>query len=836
MKFYTNVHTYGNSILYRGYENGNPIKEKVENFYPTLYAESPKPTNFTTIQGTYVEPINPGTIKDCREFMEQYKDVSNFNIYGNTGWIYQYIASLYPNHEDAEYDMNSIRVAVIDIETESENGFSSVEEVSERINVITIRINDKRWVFALGKYTLNLPNTECREYTDEKEMLEDFLIIWNQLAPDAITGWNIRSYDLPYLINRITKLIDLKTAKKISPWGLITEEKLDIRGKEVTTYKITGISILDYYELYRKYTYVTQESYTLDNIASVELGKRKLDYSQYESLKDFYTQDFQKFVEYNVVDVDIVKELDEKLNLLELHISLAYLAKCNYDDVMSQVRTWDCIIYNHLLKKNVVVHQRKHQEKSEQFSGAYVKDPQVGFHNWVVSFDLTSLYPSLMIGTNISADTISDESIDVTIEDLLNKKIDTSFLKEKNLCLAANGKLFHRDKQGFLGELMDMMFKKRAEAKKKAQEYESQIEKTEDPKEKEKLKKLFAKYDTLQKGYKISANSCYGGIGNEYSRFYDTRQAEAITLTGQLSIRWIQIKLNEYLNKLFKTQNEDYVIASDTDSCMLNLEKAVLLAIPNETNKTKIIDFLNKFCKEILTPFINKKYVELGDYLNSYSQRMEMKREVIADRGVWTAKKRYMMNVYDSEGVRYHEPKLKIMGIEVQRSSTPKICRDRLKECIKIILTKDEETLIQYIEDFKEQFKKLTPEEIAFPRGVNGMKEYADEENVFSKGTPIAVKGALIYNDLLKKHKLTKKYSSITSGDKIKFVYLKEPNPTKEKIISFSKKLPTELDLHKYVDYNTQFEKAFIDPLKNIVNSIGWSFERKNSLSGMFEV
>jgi len=292
--------------------------------------------------------------------------------------------------------------------------------------------------------------------------------------------------------------------------------------------------------------------------------------------------------------------------------------------------------------------------------------------------------------------------------------------------------------------------------------------------------------------------------------------------------------LNEFLNQQLKTEGYDYVVASDTDSVYLRLGNLVKKVLPNETDRDKIIDFLNKSCEKVIQPFIDKKYDELSKKMNAFVNRMQMEREVIADKGIWTAKKRYMLNVWDSEGVRYSEPQMKIMGIETTRSSTPHVVREKLKKAISIILREDNDTLVKFIEEFKEEFMKLPPEEVSFPRGCNGLMKYMDEKNVYSKGTPIAVKGSLIYNDLLAKHDLQRKYKKILEGDKIRFLYLKQPNPLREKVLSFPVELPKEFGLHSYFDYELQFEKSFIDPLNSIVEKIGWRMDSEQTLESLF--
>jgi DNA polymerase elongation subunit (family B) len=422
---------------------------------------------------------------------------------------------------------------------------------------------------------------------------------------------------------------------------------------------------------------------------------------------------------------------------------------------------------------------------------------------------------------------------------IIGKTIDPRILeacKILNFSLSANGSIYAREESGFLPDLMETFYQKRKETRKKMSSIKKQTEDDETISytEKYKLKQSLAKYNTQQMAFKIALNSAYGALGNSHFRFYDIRQAEAVTLSGQLAIRWMENGLNAHLNKLFKTTDKDYIIASDTDSLYINLSTLVDMVFKDQSDTDKIVTYLDKFCEQVLQPFINKKYQDLAEYMNSYQQKMEMKREVIAPKGLWTAKKRYCLNVYDSEGVRYSKPELKIMGIEVQRSSTPKVCREKLKQAIEIILTKDEDALIEHVDKFRNEFQSLSPDIIACPRSVRNLKIYSDENIIYKKGTPIAVKGALLYNYMLEDLGLTDKYQIIGEGDKIKFLYLKKVNPTRINVISFSKNLPSEFDLTHYVDYDIMFEKTFLDPPQHLVDSIGWSFEKQSDLSGLF--
>ena len=837
-EFYTNVATYGNKVLYRGRNDDGAVTKRFD-YQPSLFVPSNKESKYKTLDGRSVERINPGTIKECRQFIERYDGVSGFEIFGNTNYVYQFINDAFP--KEVEYDFSKVVIANIDIETECENGFPDIENANERIIAITMIVGDDYHVFGLGEFNVEREGKNVQQYKfdNEEDLLTSFVDLWSQIEPEIVTGWNIDFFDIPYMVHRMQRLFGEDFPKKLSPWKVIRSRKVFMRDKKHTIYKILGVSVLDYLETYRNYTFVNQESYSLNHIAWVELGAEKLSYAEYDSMAEFYKRDFPKFMEYNVKDVELVQQLDDKLRLLELNASIAYLAKCNYEDVFGQVRTWDCIIYQHLRDQNIVIPQMKNQSKSEQYAGAYVKDPIVGKHDWVVSFDLNSLYPHLIMQYNISPETKVPNNKDhsITPDSILNGKD----VPHDAYSVAANGTCYTKDKQGFLPALMEQMYADRKQAKKKmiACQKERQsilksgalgadVSKLLTEKDME-----IAKWGTRQMALKIALNSAYGALGNQWFRFFDVDMAEAITLSGQLSIRWIADKLNEFLNTTVGTEGYDYVVASDTDSVYLRLGNLVE-KVCGGRSKSEVVKFLDKASEEIIIPFIEEKYGELACKMNAYQNKMVMEREVIADTGVWTAKKRYVLNVHNSEGVQYDEPKLKIMGIETTRSSTPNVVRQELKEAIRIIMQEDEVTLHKFVADFEKRFKTLDPEEVAFPRSVRAMEKYANTSTVYSKGTPIAVKGALIHNNLLKVHKLTTKYQTIKNGEKIKFLYLKSPNPSGEKVISFLNSLPKEFDLTPFVDYNLQFEKAFLDPLKTILDSVGWNHEEVATLEGLF--
>jgi len=830
MKFYTSVQQSGNTILVRGYDHGRQFSDRVK-FNPTLFLPTNKPSEWKTLDGKRVRPVKQGTIKDAKEFVETHKEMADFPVYGQTRYNNQYILEEYP-WDEMKFDMNQIRIFTIDIETGAENGFPDIETADQEILLISLKDSHtgRITVFGSRPYQATDPDVDYLEFKTEVGLLKAFLHFWISNFPDVITGWNVQLFDIPYIIKRIERVIGEKESKMISPWKSILYREIYIKGRKQIAYDISGISCLDYLELYKKFTYTNQESYRLDHICSVELGAKKLDHSEYDTFKEFYTKDWKKFVDYNIVDVRLVDQLDDKMKLIELAITMAYDAKVNFEDVYSQVRMWDNIIYVYLSKRNLVIPPKHESRKDNKYAGAYVKEPIPGIYDWVVSFDLNSLYPHLIMQYNLSPETLLDHRHPTaTVDRLLNNEIDISYMEGKTLC--ANGTYYDTTKRGFLPELMDKIYQERTIYKKRMLKAKQEYEK----KPSTELKKEIARCNNIQMARKIQLNSAYGAIGNEHFRYYRLEIAEAITMSGQLSIRWIENKMNGYLNKLLQTEDVDYVIASDTDSIYLNLGPLVDKFFSAKSgNKTAIVGILDKICQEKLEPFIESSYQELANYVSAYEQKMKMKRENIADRAIWTAKKRYILNVWDSEGVRYAEPKMKICGMETARSSTPAYFRDKLLKAYEIIINEDNDVLIDYIDRVKEDTKKEDCVNIAFPRGVNGLKKYKSVADIYSKGTPIHVRGALLYNHHVSRNKLTHKYPLIQEGEKIKFLYLKTPNPIQENVISFFQNLPPEFNVEKYVDFNKQFEKSFFEPLKNVLECIGWDYERSVSLLSFF--
>lgn len=831
MSFYTSAHRYGNKILFRGYDSkGNRIHKRVP-FKPTFFLQSKtQQTDWKALDGTPVEPFELADMSEAQDFVKKYSDVSNFKVYGNNNFVAQFLAKAYP--DEIDYNLNHIRVGNIDIEVASDDGFPHPDQADHPVISIAYRDSTSGvyHVWGMGDYDASKSELEglmiqYRKCEHEAELLQKFVVFWENNYPDIITGWNIRLFDIPYMINRILKVCGEKTAKALSPWGIYKHRHIGIKGKSMDAYEIYGIAQMDYYDLVQKFGYTLgpQESYSLNHIASVVLGEKKLSYEEHGSLHGLYKADHQKFIDYNILDVDLVDRIDKQLGLMELGLVIAYKGGVNYPDVFGTTAIWDSIIYRYLNMRNIAVPPSVRTEKAP-YPGGYVKEPRTGITEWIASFDLNSLYPNLIVQYNMSPETlVKDFRVGHGVDHYMQSSAHESAI-ENNFAVAANGSCYRKDKQGVLPTIIVGLYDERRVTKNKMLEVQQQDEKLPSAE----LKREANRLANTQQAIKILLNSLYGALGNQYFRYFEMDIAEGITLSGQLSIKWAEKTLNNAMNKILKT-DDDYVIAIDTDSIYVDMGPLV-----RSVNPPDPVKFLDKACREKFVPILADGYTDLFQRMNAYDNRMVMDREVIADRGIWVAKKRYILNVHNNEGVQYAEPKVKMMGLEAVKSSTPQVVRDKFKKAYTIMLTGTELQLQAFVKDFHEEFKTLPAEAVSFPRGVSDIDKWEDMNTVYKKGTPIHVRGALLFNKRMKETGLDRSMEAIKNGSKIKFCYLKTPNPIMENVIAFPQFLPKEFELQSYLNYDLQYDKSFKEPLKLVSDAIGWELEQISSLEGFF--
>jgi len=831
--FYSMVSVHKNKIVDVYYDKHGKKHIQKSNFKPSIFLETNEESEYKSIYGKNLTKKNFDSIQDYKYWIRDNKDL--LPLHGNIEPEYQYINEKY---SDIDFRYNQMKVFLYDIEVISADGSFPVPEKAEE-PIVSITIKDKHknmfYVLSLKPYEKNETILEIdpsrikfKHCKDEEDLLTTFITILKKERPDFLVGWFSSGFDHPYIINRCYNILSEKTVKQMSMFGDVKCKCREINGRNVFFTKIGGITLLDYLDLYKKYTFKPRSSYALNHISDVELGDEKTNYDEYDNFFEFWDKDPQKFIDYNIKDVELIDQMDNKLDLLNLHCSLSYKARCNFTGALGSIKIWDIMIYHYLRDKNILIPPMVHKE-FEPYAGAYVKEPKKGMYDWLVSVDLNSLYPHLIMQYNISPETIID---DQWIPGLVSEKsLDDKFLNKGfdfrfDDTIAANGQYFRKDIKGFLPEMMESLYMERKEVKQNMLHKRQEVIDTTDKNDKKELEHIAVNLNNRQMSLKILLNSLYGTLANKFSRYFDIRLASAITLSGQLSIKWIEKYLMDHIKQKEFKWNVVYI---DTDSLFLHLVHVVdqlKIKNPNIT-RDAVVEKLDNFMVKIIMPIIEDGYNELAEYMNVEKNYMRMGIEKICSSGLWVGKKKYAIMCCRNEGVRLPEPELMVKGIEIVRSSTPKVVRETLKKTVKYLLT-DVDKFYITLSEYKKIFCQFTPEEISFPRSVNNMEKYIDGES-YRKGTPIALRSAVAYNNFIKKHKLQKKYAEIRSGEKIKFIYMKLPNPGFENVIGFLKRMPDEKSLKSYVDYNLQYEKTFLAVIRNICKHIDIPLTRNTS-------
>lgn len=839
---YTSVIRDGSDILFMGYSHDKePLKKRIK-FEPELFMQHDEGTHTNLLKKKFASKSFP-SVAACREYVEQYKDL--YSIHGISDMVRQFVCRNFRGK--LSHALFPIQVWWFDIETRVSRGFPKPDTAAEQISLITLYNRSSGKVYTWGLHPIDDPdvnsgmtkediekelewirskNVDYRSFSSEESMLLDFLKFVQSNRLDVLSGWNSDAFDIPYLFNRLVNVLGEAMATRLSPWKIIEEREVHVtESKSFVTYDIGGINHLDLMELYKKFNPGAKESFSLDFISNYELGETKVELPG-EDFKDAYSRFWATFVRYNIQDVLLLEKLDRKKQMIELCLAVAYMAKCNYSDVFSAMRTWECFITNFFYEKNMVEPWSKTKMESISIPGAYVHDPVPGRYRWVVSVDATSLYPSIMMQNNLSPETILRILSDVTPESIIEGQMPDL---AENEILSANGLITTSESIGFIPELTKFVFDGRKDAKDQMLSLKKSLNDL-DPTAREAANLEIAALNTRQSVLKVLGNSLYGVCALKHFRYYDYRIASAITLSGQLYLKKTMKLINDALNKIAGTEGVEYAFYGDTDSIFFAMDKIVQKFWARKTDK-EIVAALEKFVMKVLQPEINSKLDVLTKEMGAPTTLLNFKLEGISKDAIWLAKKRYIAALMYNEGVWYDPIDYKIMGMEIVRSSTPKFIKKKLKEAVELIVSGTEEELHTFVEKFKTEFMKQPYDTISFPRGCNGIETYRDSANIFKPKTPQHVRGALIFNDLIRKKGLESTVQEIGDGDRIKFILLKKPNTAFSDVIAYNgSKIPEQFDLEKYIDWNLMFEKVFLGPLEGVLDAVNWTTEEQNTL------
>lgn len=886
MKFYTSYLRNKNDLLVRGYDGNKQFFEK-HALAPSFYIPDPLNTNpkYHSFYGKKLKKIDFENSWDAGKYRKENKDI---DLHELPFFEYVKIHELF----NSDHDISKVKTAIIDIETkvgkdadgnpDFYDSFPNVLNPCHEILLITTIIGSNVHVYTIDFDTINedeiietvrkeLPpgvsidniNFKFTYFKNDKLLLQSFIRLMQTERPDILSGWNSNGFDIPYIANRIVKLLGRSALELLSPFGVVDSRVYEKFGKEQVEYKIGGIELLDYLDLYKKFELSPRPNYKLETISQIELGAGKLDYDG--TFREFYSNEYQKFVAYNIIDVILVHALDKALSFIEVALDIAYSSLCVYSDVFRVTRIWDNIIANYCRENDVLVPTDfKHEHAGYQ--GAFVKPTIPGKYPIIASFDIGSLYPSLIMQNNISPETLIPESqtLPLTTQDVMEKnkyyKDAIKNARELNATLSSNGSLFSKEKIGYIPTLIEIYADERFAAKRKMSAWAKLREYAKvnlrennysesssgdvdfntldfggvDKLDKDTLIKFIDhatitehRFDKKQHAKKILINSLYGVLGTQYFRFFNVKCAEAITLTGQTCTAQSFDVVNTFMQDLLKTDT-DYSVASDTDSVYVNLTDLISMMY-NTTDVSKVLDKIVKLTDNVIGDKLTSRYNQFAEDLNSVSNRIIMNREVIGS-AVFVAKKNYTIMVYDDEGLRLAEPKLKVTGLEAVKSSTPTFFQKKLMECYKLLFQSDEEVIHKKVEEIYSDTMNLPPGALAGVSTANNIEKYFTTHG-FMKGTPKHIKGVLSYNRLIKGSEL---YQPIESGDKVSIIQLTEPNPLRSPVLAYSSNFPSDLIDESYIDKESDYEKYFVKPLNRVLDILQWNHKYEASLDDLF--
>ena len=830
-----NAYYHQNKIYHKYISPDGTRHFEATNYEPTLGYMVKEETGWKDLAGNNLKVLQFPNMSEASKWKKENSGL--LDIYGDIQYPIAFIGENYPD----EIEVRKSKFNIYDFDIEA---FSlDTEETPEPIRSITFQNMNTNifYVFAYAEgFTPFADNIRYFKCKDETHLLRSIVDFFVRQDIDIITGWNIDGYDVGYTYNRIKKILGEDEANKLSPIKKIVRSEKMVNKKMQTVYRIEGIISWDYQTLYKKFTKDLRESYSLNFISQFELGEEKTSYKEeYDTLEGLYNKNFQLFMEYNIRDCQLIYLLDEKLKYIDNAIMYFYMAKCEPQNIFGTTKPWDSLIYCELLKENILCPPNKTSHK-EDFEGGYVKEPIRGFRKWVSVDDIISSYPNQICGSNMSPETVLSES---EVNDELKQIRETytgvvkcldidsleqisEVLRKHNVTYTSNGHFFSKKKQGFIPKIVSRLFQRRIATKKLMKD--PNIDKA-----------MMSVLDNLQYTLKIFLNSIYGAMASHHFRYYDIRIATAITWQGQLCARGAAT----YLMKHVQDIEWDY---QDTDSIFINLNGIVTKRFgEKEPDKETVAKFLIKYHDKVIEPTINTFFDKLNKNLNMFAFSLEMEFEGLSNAVIFVEKKKYCMSQIYCDGKWYlDKPKMKIKGIEVVRTSTPYVVREKIRETLNLIFqTGDNKILIDFIEEFRKEFYKMSFEEVGMPRGINLYGNRRDKQTgttstvlhtLGRKGIPIQVRAALIYNKALKDFKLEKKYPVIENGDKIKFAYIKKPNYIQSDIVGCLEKMPKELLPKFEIDYPVMFQKTFMAPLEKIFSTIGYDTETRVDLSEFF--
>ena len=809
-----------------------------------------------------------------REFPNEYRrreaidrmrggdDTAELRLFENLGAPQQFLVDEYwRTNSNDDFTQFPIKVCFVDIETYSPDEFPIPERAKDTINVITVydTITQKYYTWGLGEYNTSNADVIYKNCTSERQLLVEFVNYIKTDYPDILTGWNSELFDIPYLINRITKVLGEDEAKKLSPIDVIYSRDLISQfGKYNKRWHIKGMSCVDYLDVYKKFSPGLKESYKLDAIAETELGQKKVDYGNI-NLSTLADSDWQLFVDYNIQDVRLLVKMEEKLQYLQLLRMLAYTGLTPFENAMGtlNVITGAAVIESRKNGLVIPTFEKSKRYSPGKYEGAYVGEPQRGFQDYIVSFDANSLYPNVMITLNLSPETkVGNIEIQKDGNIILNKvKGNPNILTKQNfykgvkdcqLSISKAKVLFSQKKKGIFPAIVDNFYKRRVKLIKQMNKLKRQLSNLPDddssrPELEDKINKLHIKQFTI----KIFINTVYGYFGNKHAPMGDPDISRSITLTGQAVIKQSNNILIDYIRSKCglteeEIQKEPPVVYNDTDSVYITIKHLINhLDIPFKTNSGKI----NKKVYDLVSDIedhLNREISAWGErVLNTTDCRFQFKRESICDVGVFLQKKRYILHVLDDEGIPTN--KFKYTGVEVVRTTMPRAVKPYVKRIIETMLqTKDYNETNSLLNEAYKVFSDLPIEDIAFTMGISKYKtesrdDYGnvkDQCNGFStyKGMPIHVKSAYYYNILLERNDLINKYETIGSGDKVRYFYVKQPNKYGIKSFAYKYYFPEEFRDDIHVDKETMFDKIIYSAIERLYESVDWKPRKPGEL------